>query len=216
MPQHGLLLLHASRASVDPVSEYYLHHAPELRPVNLLDEGVMGCLRAKEWGEALEGLLWHLRWAVDRYGVRAALVTCSALGPEAMAALRTASPVPVVKIDEPMLEAASREEGPAGLLATFPSTVETSLEWLHHYNPGLKVETICDAPALESLLRGERERHDELLIRSAEILARRPIARIVLAQVSMARLAAEIQKRTGLETVESLSTSLGKVRSMVS
>ncbi|MBM3785182.1 MAG: hypothetical protein FJW30_12530 [Acidobacteria bacterium] len=216
MPQHGLLLLHASRASVEPVSEFYLHHAPELRPVNVLDEGVMGCLHAKEWQTAIEGLAHHVERAKREYGVRAALVTCSALGPEQMAVLRGATAIPLVKIDEPMLEAAAGAEGPVGLLATFPSTVETSLAWIEHFCPEQKVIVRSDPPALDALLRGDRDRHDELLLRSAGILAREPITKIVLAQVSMARLAARVREATNLETLESLSTSLSAVRLVVS
>jgi aspartate/glutamate racemase len=201
---------------VEPVSEYYLHQAPELRPVNLLDEAIMGCLNAKEWAAAIESLADHIERARQRNGVRAALVTCSALGPEHMEALRAAVSIPLVKIDEPMLRQAAAAGEPVGLLATFPSTVETSLAWLRHFNPALPVEVVSDPPALEALLRGERERHDELLLRSAGLLARKPVQGIVLAQVSMARLAGAVRERTLLPTFESLTTSLSQVRLVVS
>jgi hypothetical protein len=43
-------------------------------------------------------------------------------------------------------------------------------------------------------------------------MAARGVAGIVLAQVSMARLAGEIRQRTGLTVLESLTTSLAGVR----
>jgi aspartate/glutamate racemase len=65
---------------------------------------------------------------------------------------------------------------------------------------------------LEALLRGERAEHDRRLIAAAEEMAARGVAGIVLAQVSMARLAGEIRQRTGLTVLESLTTSLAGVR----
>jgi aspartate/glutamate racemase len=210
---HRLLLLHASRASVDPVSEFYLRAAADLRPVNILDEGVMGYLREKNWDRAVSRLRDLIGQAAAVYGVEMVLVTCSALGPEQMAAIREGSSIRTIKIDEPMLErAATSFVGRIGLVATFPSTVDTSLAWLRHFRPDAEVEVVCDAEALQALLRGEKEEHDRRLLAAAEEVAARGVGGIVLAQVSMARLAAEIRRLTGLEVLESLTTSLAGVR----
>jgi intracellular sulfur oxidation DsrE/DsrF family protein len=210
---HRLLLLHASRASVDPVSEFYLREALELRPVNILDEGVMGDLHEKNWGRAVSRLRDLIAQAAALYGVETALVTCSALGPEQMAAIREGSSIRTIKIDEPMLERAARSfNGAIGLVATFPSTADTSLAWLRHFRPEAKIEVVCDAEALQALLRGEKEEHDRRLLAAAEEMAARGVSGIVLAQVSMARLAAEIRRLTGLEVLESLTSSLAGVR----
>lgn len=213
MAPHKLLILHASRASVDPVSEFYLREAGDLRPVNILDEGVMGDLREQRWPRAVARLRDLIEQAVGAYGIETALVTCSALGPEAMTAIRAGCRARVLKIDEPMLErAAGSFAGKIGLVATFPSTVDTSIEWLQHFRPDTEIEVVCDAAALEALLRGEREEHDRRLLGAAEEMAGRGVAGIVLAQVSMARLADEARRRTGVETLESLTTSLAGVR----
>lgn len=214
MEEHKLLLLHASRASVEPVAEFYLREAPGLSPVNILDEGVMGDLRAQRWDRAVDRLRQLIEQAVDAYGVQTVLVTCSALGPEAMEAIRRNSPARVIKIDEPMLKRAAETGGRIGLVATFASTVETSLAWLRHFRRGADVEVICDSGALEALLAGAREEHDRRLLAAAEAMADRGVRTIVLAQVSMARFATELRQRTGLEVLESLTTSLdGVVRS---
>lgn len=208
-----LLLLHAARPSVEPVSEFYLREAGDLAPVNILDEGVMAHLRTKDWGRAVTRLRSLVLQAVEEYGVETALVTCSALGPREMMAIRDGLPVRALKIDEPMLERAALDfRGPIGLVATFPSTVDTSVAWLRHFQPEAEIEVSCDAGALEGLLRGEREEHDRRLIAAAEEMASRGVAGIVLAQVSMARLADEIRRRTGLTVLESLTTSLAGVR----
>lgn len=213
MAAHRLLLLHASRASVDPVSEFYLREAGDLRPVNILDEGVMGDLRAKNWARAVARLRNLIEQAVEEYGVETALVTCSALGPAEMAAIREGSPITAIKIDEPMLaQAAGSFVGSIGLVATFPATVETSAAWLRHFRPDAELDVVCDAGALEALLRGEREEHDRRLLAAADEMAGRGVGGIVLAQVSMARLAGEIRRRTGMNILESLTTSLAGVR----
>ena len=213
MTRYDLLLLHASRASVDPVSEFYLDRAPELRQINLLDEGVMHRLKAKDWDGAVRRLAHLVRDAAGEYGIDRVLVTCSAIPPAPMMALREACAVPMLKIDEPMLEAAASEsDGRVGLVATFPSTVETSIAWLRHFRPGIAVETECDAEALEALLRGERESHDERLGAAVRRIAGSGASPIVLAQVSMARLAPILARDTGARILESLSTSLDGVR----
>lgn len=212
MGRHRLGLIHASRASIEPVAEFYLRRAPEWRPVNLLDEGVMGDLRAREWPRAVRRLRDMIGDAVSLYGIETALVTCSALGPAEMAAIREGLDIRVVKIDEPMLERAALESaGRVGLVATFASTVETSTAWLRHFRPEVGIEVVCDTGALEALLAGDREEHDRRLVATAEEVAARGVDVLVLAQVSMARLAGEISQRTGVKLLESLTTSLAAV-----
>lgn len=214
MGSHDLLLLHASRAAIDPVAEYYLREAPELRPVNLLDEGVMGMLRRGDEAGAVSRLARWASEARDAYGVRGGVVTCSALSPAAMKSLRTQSPVPLIKIDEPMLGAAAEQGGRIGLVATFAATVETSEAWLRRLNPGAEIVTVCDTEALERLLAGDRETHDARLLGAVDRAAGQGAGHLVLAQVSMARLAGEITARTGLVARESLSTSLVAARGL--
>lgn len=212
MPGYDVLLLHASRASVDTVSEYYLRHAPTLTQLNLLDEGVMHYLRDRDWSRAIKRLHRLIRGADAEYGgIRQVLVTCSAIGPFWMKALRASCPMPVIKIDEPMLELAAQNPR-VGVVATFPSTVETSVEWLRHFHPGIEIEVSCDADALHALLRGDREEHDRRLISSVRSLAHQNLPAIALAQVSMARLAGDFDGLNGTRILESLSTSLDTIR----
>lgn len=212
MAEHNLLLLHASRASVDLVAEYYMREAPALTPVNILDEGVMGYLRDQDWPQAVSRLRDLIEQATRAYSVHTALVTCSAIGPEHMEQIRAGSPVRILKIDEPMLRlAALQNQGPIALVATFPSTVDTSLAWLRHFRPDVEIEVVCDAGALRELLRGNREEHDTRLLAAAREAAGRGVGGIVLAQVSMARLAPEIREQTGLVVWDSLTTSLAGV-----
>lgn len=213
MAAHDLLLLHASRASVDLVAEYYLKEAPGFTPVNILDEGVMGDLRDQNWSSAVARLRDLIVQAHQSYGVRSALVTCSAIGPEHMEQIRAGIPVRTIKIDEPMLRlAASQNAGSVALVATFPSTVDTSLAWLRHFRREMEIEVVCDPAALQALLHGDREEHDQRLRAAAAEAARRGVSGIVLAQVSMARLAPEIRDQTGLVVWDSLTTSLAGVR----
>ena len=207
-----MALIHASRASVDPVAEFYVREAGDMRPVNLLDEGVMGHLRDRAWGAAVSRLRDLIGQAEAVYGSETALVTCSALGPEEMDAIREGCRARTIKIDEPMLEVAARCGGRVGLVATFPSTVVTSTAWLRHFRAGVEMDVACDAGALEALLRGDQEEHDRRLLATAGEVTQRGVDVLVLAQVSMARLAGEIRRRTGVEVMESLTTSLAGVR----
>jgi hypothetical protein len=61
------VILHASRAAVDCVAEYYAAHAPEIECTHLLDDGIMRMLRAEEWARPSAG---SPQWPGWRTGIR--------------------------------------------------------------------------------------------------------------------------------------------------
>ncbi len=209
-------LIHASRASVDPVTQHYNAAAPELRTVNLLDDGVMGYLADMDLRRATRRLSEMIELARTEYGAAAALVTCSALSRDAMQELRERAHVPIVKIDEPMARRAAAAGRKVGIVATFPATVATTVELLHA-SALVPIQTthVLAAEALQALLRGEASVHDRLLLQAAVQLEREGIDTLVLAQVSMARLEAQVRAKVRVPVFSSLSTSLDEVRALL-
>jgi Asp/Glu/hydantoin racemase len=211
-------LVHASRAAVDPVTNYYAEQSPDIEFTNLLDDGVMRMLLAKDWDRALDRLNSLTKQACDEYGAEAAVLTCSAVPPEALERLRQAAAIPLIKIDEPMARLAVRAGRRIGVLSTFPSTAETTRELLlaAARQAGAEIELVEElaADALKALLAGDQPTHDRLFFEACEKFRGRVDA-LVLAQVSMARLAEEVQRRLGVPVFNSLGSSLDAVKQLL-
>jgi len=210
------VILHASRAAVDCVAEYYAAQAPEFEFTHLLDDGVMRTLKARDWPRAGKRLLAMAEDARREYGASQAVLTCSAYPTKELAELKAASPIPMFKIDEPMARAAVHASPRIGILSTFPATKDTARDLLQDAarSEGREVELVelLDAEALQALLQGDRETHDTRFFDACRNLASQKIGVLVLAQVSMARLRDEAARITGVPVFESLSTSLAALR----
>ncbi|MBM3794893.1 MAG: hypothetical protein FJW31_12665 [Acidobacteria bacterium] len=210
-------LIHASRASVDPATHHYNTAAPELTTLNLLDDEVMGYLAALDLRRATRRLSEMIELARTEYGAAAALITCSALSRDAMRELRTQAKIPIVKIDEPMARRAAAAGHKIGIVATFPATVATTVELLHAAAlVPIQTTHLLAADALKALLRGDSLLHDRLLLEAAAEVEGEGIDTLVLAQVSMARLEAQVRAKVRVPVFSSLSTSLDEVRALLS
>ncbi len=204
-----LTILHASRAAVDPVATYYAAMRPEWQITNILDDGIMRLLREREWEVAVARLCDWAKVASDVYGADAILITCSALPVPALLDLKRRVEQPLIKIDEPMAGLAVERGSRIGVLSTFPATRETTNELLRWAagDREIHLEAELEAGALQTLLAGDAAKHDEMVLAAVERFRGR-VDVLVLAQVSMARLANEIEARLGIPVLESLSTSL--------
>jgi Asp/Glu/hydantoin racemase len=211
-----IALVHASRAAVDPVTQHFNETAPDLKTVNLLDDGVMASLAKLDIERAVRRLSEMVESAWLEYGASAVLVTCSAVSRDGMRSLRANAKIPIIKIDEPMARRAAAAGKRIGIVATFPATVATTVELLHAaaLTP---VETthVLAAEALKALLRGDVAEHDKLLLDAAEQVERDGIDALVLAQVSMARLEPQVRAKSKVPVFSSLATSLDEVRALL-
>lgn len=211
-----IALIHASRAAVDPVTRHFNSAAPELKTVNLLDDGVMNSLADMDVERAVRRLAEMVELAWLEYRATAALLTCSAVSREGMRSLRAQARIPVIKIDEPMTRRAAAAGRRIGIVATFPATVATTVELLHAAALApIETTHVLAAEALKALLRGDADEHDRLLLEAAEEAARDRIDALVLAQVSMARLEPQIRERVSVPVFSSLATSLDEVRALL-
>ena len=214
MTKIPIAILHATRASLDPVSRYYSAHAPQLDIYNLLDDGLMRYLDTVDMERAGKRFISMLETARDEYGAKMAMLTCSAVPASTMEMLRAWDPkFPVIKIDEPMAAMAVTLGSTIGVLATFPATVATTQGLLFDAAAGrpFSIPTRCIPEALQALFDGYRSTHDSLVKDAAAAMAGTGVDAILLAQVSMAHLVGEIARETGLPVLGSLDTSLDAI-----
>ena len=211
-----IALIHASRAAVDPVTQHFNQTAPELKTVNLLDDGIMTSLAEDDVDRAVRRLAEMVELAWLEYRANAVLLTCSAVSREGMRALRTQTRIPIIKIDEPMTRRAAAAGRRIGIVATFPATVATTVELLHAaaLTP-IETTHVLAGEALQALLRGDVEAHDRLLLEAAHQVETEGIDAMVLAQVSMVRLEPQIRAKSRVPVFSSLATALDEVRALL-
>ena len=129
--------------------------------------------------------------------------TCSCISPCVDVAKHLVS-VPVLKIDEPMVEQAVARYKRIGVAATNPTTLEPTTGLLREKGreAGREVDiepVLCEG-AYEAFLSGDRERHDEIVRRYLRDLMKKSDV-VVLAQASMARVAAALDESEKLVPV---------------
>ena len=147
-------------------------------------------------------------YAVDT-GADAILFTCSAFGPCIDAVARRHAQRPVLKPNEAMIDDAVASGQRIGLVASFAPTLRSMpLEF-----PGYcLLDTELADGALDALDRGDTATHDTLVAESALRLAARGCGVIALAQFSMARARAEVERRTGLPVLTTVDSAVRALR----
>ena len=190
----SLAVIHASPAAIAPVREFFVAEAPEFQLTNLLDDGLLRMFAASDYLAAEHQLLALIALAVSTYKAEAVLNTCSGVPRDSMQRIREAAAIPVIKIDEPMAEAAKAAGRRIGILYTFAPTLKPTTALLQSPDHELFPQLV-----------------DSDIVQAAQDLAP-GVDVIVLAQVSMAHHAEAIHKATGKPTLNSLAPVLAALR----
>jgi len=216
-----IALIHALSVSMAPIEAAFARGWPEARLAQLLDDALPADLeRAGGVDAAMERRFVALtRIAVDA-GADAVLFTCSAFG-RAVEAARDAVPVPVMKPNEAMVAQAVGHGGPIGLLATYAPTLASMLPEFEaeaaRQGAALDLRALNVPGALEALLAGDGERHDELVLDAALAAAGGPADALrdgvwALAQVSLARVAPRLRTFAGGTVLTTPDTAVAELR----
>ncbi len=128
--------------------------------------------------------------AAEQAGASAMLFTCSSISPCAETA-RLMVNIPVLKVDEPMVNKAIALGTRIGVVATAPTTLKPTTELVQSraavMGKAVQVEAILCQAAYTALSAGDVDSHDRLVREILESLMARSDV-IVLAQASMARV----------------------------
>lgn len=208
-----IALIHAVTVAIEPVHAAFRAGWPEADCFNLLDDS----LSADRAGDgALTGAMSARIRALARYaastGAAAILFTCSAFGPAIEVAAREL-PIPVLKPNEAMFEAALRAGRRIGMLATFAPAVASMEQELHEMADGVTVETICVAAAMDALRSGDAATHNRLLAEAAPRLDH--CDTVLLAHFSTARAAPAVSAVLGRGVLTSPDSAVARLRAVV-
>jgi len=216
MKKRKIALIHTSPAAIAPLMRFYTEAAPEFEITNLLDDGLLRLLAAKEHATVERRLAEMLTVAVRTYGAELSMVTCSSVTLGMVEKLAPLFDLPVLKIDYPMAREAVGAGRRIGIAATFPPTIVPTSQLISEAaaEAGTPVELVQEVVpgAYDALLSGDDEAHDELLCAGVERLAAARVDVIVLAQISMARVLPRLEGKIGVPVLSSLHTSLSAVR----
>lgn len=173
-------------------------HLPGVKLVNIGNEAIqLNFMKAHRDGKScppesnVRLFADYARQLVDLAQVDAVMVTCSTMN-RSLAAVKAAVPeVPVVQIDEPMMEKAVEDGGTILVVATHGPTVASTTALLKETavrmgrrEPNFRGATVEEAFHL--LGTGDLRGHNRLIAEAiAAERARGPVDRVVLAQLSM-------------------------------
>ncbi|MEP7457461.1 aspartate/glutamate racemase family protein [Phyllobacterium sp. SB3] len=215
----SLAFLHTVTDLVPVFEELAARYLPDWTPFNIVDESLLR--NTIKQGELTKGTMQrvanYIRSAVDG-GAEAILVTCSSIGP-AVDAARPFCPVPLVRVDEGMVDLALTTGKRIGVLATLASTLRPTEDLIRTratqqgYQPTI-IARLCDR-AFERLSAGDRAGHDTAIVEGIAALEQE-VDVIVLAQASMARAAADPRfEETGIPILSSPELGILHFRSLL-
>jgi aspartate/glutamate racemase len=165
--------------------------------------------------DALDRLGDHILAAED-IGADAVLVTCSTVSPYLD---QIPAEIPVLKIDQAMMEQAVAQGERIGVLATNPTTLEPTRQALlnlaEEEGKPVKVKTLLVEGAFAALLGGDAPTHDRLVQEAIEKISA-GVDLVVLAQASMARVLETFpEARRGVPVLTSPHTALERVKQIL-
>lgn len=212
-----IVLLHATPVAMQPIQSAFAERWPEAEIVNLLDDG-LSIDRARET-ELTEAMIERFV-AFGTYGYRMGadgiLVTCSAFGP-AIDRLIEALPVPVLKPNEAMFQAAIAQGGRVGMLATFRPAVGTMTEEFDEFvtrsGRPASLTTVLVENAIDLLKKGDADSHNRLVAARAPELAGHDA--IMLAHFSTSRAAEAVRKVVDVPVLTAPHAAVDRMREMI-
>ncbi|MDR7319265.1 aspartate/glutamate racemase family protein [Brevibacillus nitrificans] len=206
-------LVHATMNSVSPMLEAFHTHYPEAELVNLMDEGLL--LAVNEQGGITPEILRRfedlVQKAVDS-GTDGVLLSCSVFSPY-VPDIQKKYAIPILSVDEAMLARAVLLGERIGVVATVGTAGPTTKGLLEQFaqasGKAIQVDVEIVPEAFAALKRGDGKRHNHLVQERAKRLAENADV-LVLAQISMARAAAEL-KEIGIPVLTSPLTSTSSI-----
>lgn len=213
-----IVLVHAVNVAMAPVQDALRRLWPEARCSNLLDDTLGPDLERD--GMLTTGMRARIGALADHAvvtGAEGILFTCSAFG-EAIEEVASRLPLPVLKPNEAMFEAALDAGNSIGMLASFAPAVAGMEEEFRTLatqrgRGAARIRTVCVPEAMAALRAGDGALHDGLLARAAPQL--RDCDAVLLAQFSTARAEQAVAAALDLPVLTSPGSAVAKLRRLL-
>lgn len=214
---HRIVLIHAVPMAVDPVAEAFAKTWPEAETVNLLDDSLS---RDRATAGHLDRAMMDRFRVLGDYAlsIRAdgILFTCSAFGP-AIEMIARDAPVPVLKPNEAMFDAALDIGSRIGMLVTFQGSVASMRSEFEEMAAARKIDATFEPclveEAMSVLRQGDAERHNQLLAEAAPTLAE--CDAVMLAQFSTAQAKDAVAAVLGIAVLTAPDAAVHRMKAAV-
>lgn len=191
MSRKTLALIHTSATLVPVFAQLTKAKLPQVDTFNIVDDSLV-----RQIGQQ-GGITPAIAARVAAYiqsaasgGADQILVTCSSIGPAVEAAAASVK-VPVLRVDQPMTDAAIQAGRRIGVIATLPTTLNPTSDLVRRRAAAagrtIELSTRLVEGAFEALMAGDAAKHDALVGAALKELAAQ-VDVILLAQASMARV----------------------------
>jgi Asp/Glu/hydantoin racemase len=212
-----IALIHAVTVAIAPVEAAFRELWPEAECANILDDSLSV---DRERDGVLTAAMTRRIVALAEYGrstgAAGILFTCSAFG-EAIEAAAALSPIPVLKPNEAMFEAALTAGRRIGMLATFAPSVQSMEDEFRQMAAARRssatIETCCVAGAMAALKAGDAATHNGLIAQAAPRFGE--CDAVLLAHFSTSRAAAAASAALGRPVLTGPGSAVGKLKSML-
>jgi Asp/Glu/hydantoin racemase len=191
MNPRRICLIHTAPLMVQLFTPLCRDRLPDVKVTQIINESMLkDTVEAGRVRQPTIDALNTFAEACFKLGTELVMVTCSSIGP-AVDLIQSRFQKPVLRIDEPMAEAAVARGRRIGIAATLRTTLDPTSELLLRKakEAGKEVELVecfCDG-AFEAVMAGDADMHD-LLVSKAMVNKLGEVDIIVLAQASMARV----------------------------
>jgi Asp/Glu/hydantoin racemase len=212
-----IALIHAVTVAMDPVQEAFRRLWPEAECCNILDDSLsLDRERDGELTAAMRQRIGGLAEYAAAIGANGILFTCSAFG-EAIDAAAARLPIPVLKPNEAMFEAALATGGRIAMLATFAPSVGPMKDEFRDMAATAQsratIETYCVPGAMAALRAGDGAEHDRLIAQAAPRFA--DCDAILLAHFSTARAAQSVTAVVDRPVLTSPGSAVAKLKAII-
>jgi len=155
--------------------------------------------------------------AAEQAGADVVQVTCSSVSPCVDVARHLVS-VPVLKVDEPMVEMAVDRFQTIGVIATAPTTLRPTTELVHEKARSrerpLEIKSVLCEGAYDAFFAGDMATHDRIVCdRLSDLM--KGVDVVLLAQVSMARVADTLDEKVRVPILSSPRPAVERLASVL-
>jgi glutamate racemase len=214
----GLIgLVHTTRLVIEPVHDAIAGSIDGIDLNHVLDEGILRRLAALgRITPEITDWLTRMVAATEEAGAELAIVSCSSLSP-CVSEVGKRVGIPVIKVDEPMVEYAVQNGDSIGLVMTNPTTESPSKKLFEEVADRLGrtvtlVPKLCPG-AFARLSNGDLSGHDTEVAETVELLLEQ-VDLVMLAQISIARVRTRLDRRSRTKVLSSLDFIAEKTREM--
>jgi len=195
MKTKTLALIHTvswyDKSVIHPFVTPWLERNPDVRVTNIMDDSLLSESLAHNGAtpQVIKRIQFYVL-AAEALGADVAMCSCTTVG-EATRIAREYASIPVFNIDEPMAREAVRLGRRLGIIATVPTSPAATRRQLERAaaaaGVSLSIKIAVNEKAFAHLQQGEIERHNELVYREMDKLAK-TVDVLVLGQISLAQI----------------------------